>query len=272
MQAMLDELDPIEWLNGFKLIQNRLFVPDSEAIDHAFTLEAQVLEELDLKVHRPLTGRVNGGVYNMQNDSTKNWNVPIIIDSGCSISLTPFMEDFVTPLEPASVEEMEGIGNKVKVHGKGWVEWRIRDVYGRIIVIKTQAYYVPCAKIRLFSPQTYFQENKGGSCLLEWDKVTLTAPDGTEGEFPYNHGSNLPLMFQDWIESGGLSSHCIFNLETGDAIEHTARLMDENNINLQANQKELSLWHYRLCHVGFSLIQSLMRPIKRDFGRIHNHL
>ena len=149
---------------------------------------------------------------------------------------------------------MEGIGNKVKVHGIGWIEWRIRDVRQRVITVKTRAYYVPSAKVRLFSPQTYFQENGAGSCLLKWDKCTLTNPSGEVGVFPYNLGNNLPLMLPDWLSpdsnhpTAGLTSHALMGVQYDEIITETAKLLEENNVNLSASQKELCLWHYRLCH------------------------
>ena len=173
-------------------------------------------------------------------------------------------EDFIEAIHPATVKDLEGIGNKVPVEGIGMIEWRVRDVFGRILIIQTRAYFVPKASIRLFSPQTYFQEHRGGSALFEWDKVTLTVPDGAIGEFPYNSHSNLPLMLQDWVPEAGLCSHTMCNLSKGDFIEQTSRLLEQNNLNLDGNGKELSLWHYRLCHIGFGRIQELMYPSKKD--------
>jgi hypothetical protein len=46
------------------------------------------------------------------------------------------------------------------------------------------AHFVPEAKIRLFSPQVYFQENNGSTCELTKDKIKLSLPEGTDLEFP----------------------------------------------------------------------------------------
>ena len=50
--------------------------------------------------------------------------------------------------------------------GKGLKEWEIRDLWGVTHVIQTEAYYIPKATIRLFSPQSYFQEQQGGKCVV----------------------------------------------------------------------------------------------------------
>jgi hypothetical protein len=38
------------------------------------------------------------------------------------------------------------------------MEWQIRDVLGTVRTIRTRGYLVKSAKVRLFSPQTYFKE------------------------------------------------------------------------------------------------------------------
>ena len=95
------------------------------------------------------------GAYLLGN--LRRTDVPIVIDTGASFSLTPFMENFVSPLEPADTDSMSGLADSVKVHGMGWVEWSIRDTFGQVALNKTKAYYVPSAEIRLMSPQSYFR-------------------------------------------------------------------------------------------------------------------
>lgn len=61
----------------------------------------------------------------------------------------------------------------------------IRDALGTVRRIKTEAYYVPDASIRLFSPQRYFQERQRGHLHLDKDAVELETEDGTSLRFPY---------------------------------------------------------------------------------------
>ena len=260
----IEGFDPSESYLQETTIRNHLLtkVPSEDRIASAFYDEAIILEDLELET--PRIGDSNAGVYNMERTQS-HWDIPIVIDTGCSLSLTPFAEDFVSKIRPCSVKELRGIGNKVAVKGKGWVEWRVRDVWGHIVVIKTEAYYVPSAKIRLLSPQKFFQESHAGSAHFEWNKVTLTCPDGSVGEFPYQRCSNLPIMLQDHVPTAGLGRHTVFKLTTGDFLKQCARLLDPNNNNLDGNSKELNLWHYRLGHRGFGHIQDLMHQSKQDF-------
>ena len=79
--------------------------------------------------------------------------VPIVIDSGASISLTANYNNFVGPICPVTITELRGLSHTTKVHGVGKVEWTVRDMFGAMRTIKTQAYYIPDATVRLFSPQ-----------------------------------------------------------------------------------------------------------------------
>ena len=56
--------------------------------------------------------------------------LPIVIDSGASISLTANYNDFVGPIRPATITELRGLSHTTKVHGVGKVEWTVRDVFG----------------------------------------------------------------------------------------------------------------------------------------------
>jgi hypothetical protein len=90
--------------------------------------------------------------------------------------------------------ELNGLSSMTAVEGFGTVEWTISNLFGTMRTIGTQAYYVPQATIRLFSPQAYFQETNAGQYLMTAQGSVLTLADGSKLEFPYNHGSNLPLM------------------------------------------------------------------------------
>ena len=121
-------------------------------------------------------------------------SVPIVIDTGCSMSITPFLDDFTTELRSAQDESMQGLKDSVQVQGVGWVDWTIRDVFNRAALVRTQAYYVPEAKIRLLSTQTYLQEQEQGTLLQDQDKIILMTPHEEQLTFPHDPGSDLPLM------------------------------------------------------------------------------
>ena len=83
-------------------------------------------------------------------------DLPIVIDTGASVTLTPSAADFVGPISPSHKSRIRGLNSTTIVADVGTIEWSIQDALGTIRVIRTEAYYVPDASIRLFSPQKDF--------------------------------------------------------------------------------------------------------------------
>jgi hypothetical protein len=98
--------------------------------------------------------------------SNKPGDLPIVIDTGASLSLTPIWDDFIGNLEETPLSKLIGLSSKTEVIGVGTVEFTIQVLFGVVRTIHTRAYYVPKATIRLFSPQSYFQEQDAGSCMV----------------------------------------------------------------------------------------------------------
>ena len=143
---------------------------------------------------------------------------------------------------------MRGIKSSIPVKGIGTVEWTIRDVFNNIAIIRTSAYYVPDADIRLFSPQTYIDEqevNSPARMILTKGKLELTTAEGNILTFPINPGNNLPLMFTDSSANfAGLSQNLVLKIGNNDeALQKTKSLLEENH-NLSKPQKELLRLHY----------------------------
>jgi hypothetical protein len=212
-------------------------------------------------------------------------DMPIVIDSGASRSLTPNRDDFTTfrPLD----SKINGIGAQSKICGVGTVRWRIIDMKDKLHVIETQAYYVPDASIRLYSPQFHFKENMRGRLVLDCNGVKLHLPNGATLktlEFPFQTSSNLPLIlpashpavnralytpssvegFFQSFDSVLPKFHPVYeniDVAIGDHDLHSF-LVDSTNSNLSKAQKELLVWHWKLGHVDMNRLQKLMHPLK----------
>ena len=193
--------------------------------------------------------------------------LPIVIDSGASISLTANYNDFVGPIRPATITELQGLSHTTKVHGVGQVKWTVRDVFGTTRIIKTQAYYVPEATVRLFSPQTYFREQQKGHLQLDHSRTTLELHDGSVLHFPYNATNNLPLMLPTEPSHVGLTFDDATVLGDGHSVHNYMSVADESNQNLTRAQKELLLWHWKLGHANLQWIQTLCREPTRTHCR-----
>ena len=187
-------------------------------------------------------------------------NLPIVIDSGASLSLTPVLEDFIGDLKPAHIKDLNGLSSKISVVGVGTVRWTICDLFGVVRSIETTAYYVPQATIRLFSPQSYFQENDAGKCVITAKKSVLTLADDTELEFPHNPGSNLPFMLLAERYKGFVGVTYEDAVALGDQCALDGLFLsvaDETNQNLSSSSRELLLWHWCLGHANMQWVQRL---------------
>ena len=126
---------------------------------------------------------------------TKQSSLPTVIDSGASMSLSPLRSDFVTFKECSTT--ISGVSAKAQVQGTGTVRWRIADQHGVPCIIETEAYYVPEAGIRLYSPQHHFREHSSGCLFLMHNECVLRVPHSSQNlSFPYQPLSQLPLMLQ----------------------------------------------------------------------------
>jgi hypothetical protein len=78
-------------------------------------------------------------------DSGEAQQVPIVFDTGCLMSITPFKSlDFVGPIEKTNVKELNAVKDTVPIEGIGLVEWTVeQDWNHQVGQIQTQAYYVP---------------------------------------------------------------------------------------------------------------------------------
>jgi hypothetical protein len=80
--------------------------------------------------------------------------LPVIFDTGATISVSPRESDFISWEEQGDVRtKLNGLSGCTDVLGIGIVSWTIRDDRGRRHTIRTRAYYVPSTRVRLLSPQ-----------------------------------------------------------------------------------------------------------------------
>ena len=98
-----------------------------------------------------------GNIFLMEGDSPE---LPIVLDTGASKSLTPNRTDFI--LFKATKSTVSGIGAASRVEGVGTVRWKIFDQNGVETTIETLALYMPTARVRLYSPQAHFKEYQVG--------------------------------------------------------------------------------------------------------------
>jgi hypothetical protein len=296
----------IDALDHYRTIQSLLPSSQYKSIDPAslqfqrILLEARGLQT-SIKQYGEVLPLSSPAIY----VSTNKDDLPIVIDTGASCTITPTLSDFIstpTKSDTASLGSLTTV--QTKVSGQGLIEWDIEDVNGVLKKLRTISYYVPEATIRLFSPQAYFKANPKGSLTLNIDGIFIHMPCGTSLKFPIQSGSNLPIMLTRQAlhrsrtqnstsnfksphkpslntMSNILSFICsttydhfvhgtVFHLQHAGAMAALISddaVLKQANSNLSPEQKELLLWHYRLGHIGISRVQSLLqKPRTNSFN------
>ena len=262
-QQLFEQLDPLEWYHQLKNLMephSLLRTRTEVSVLQSLIMTADLLKEHGLSDILPSEKGYHGFI-SQDHDQDR---MPIVIDTGCSFSLTPNRDDFVGTLNETANGSMKGLTDSVNIEGIGWVEWTVRDIFNKVHIIRTQAYYVPKATIRLFSPQAWMQENQSGQMRSTWDKTVLVFPEGDELEFPYQHHNNLPMMLPDI--QGTCHGIGLINLKNEEGLSKAFDILDDNNRNITKSEKEVLLWHNRLAHAGLAWILDLMRSRKNEVG------
>ena len=201
-----------------------------------------------------------------------NLRQPVIIDTGASISCSPSKDDFVGEIKDVSKDTiLNSLTDTIEIAGIGTVEWVIRDPSGNLALIRTTAYYIKEAEVRLFSPQCYFREQYAQrqidlSCTFDRRSLDLHLGDDQMLRFPYSDGGQVPYMLTD-----DRATEPVVDRDTGIALfasqeEEIQSLLKVDNHNLKPDAQELTLWHQRLSHAGFQWVQDLMRDRKEEVG------
>ena len=193
-------------------------------------------------------------------------HIPVVFDSGASISITPERTDFVEFSANVDGTTLTGITSSAICKGKGLIELTVLDDNGSKKYIKTEALYVPEAKVKLLSIQRYCSKVKGGArfsvdsegCVFEFPR----SEGGGKLTFDLESNNMLPqtLTVKQW------SRKLIKGKEKSDI--KTFTVVATENLNLDSSQKQLLEWHYRLGHFNMNWIRALIRqqilPVRRQ--------
>ena len=196
---------------------------------------------------------------------------PPIIDTGASDSLTPLAGDFKDNIiHPADLKSLQQVNGSTQVCGAGMDDWEIQGMVRTKATIKTTAYFVLAASIRLFSPQAYIGNCPTANLVLDCKGLCFQLRCGTILQFPCNPSSNLPFMLTESLlahqrEAAGQSvqspptasaqatyrdtaSPILVNSTAAAGLIEQHQVLTDNNHNLSNSQKELLSWHSRWGH------------------------
>lgn len=172
-----------------------------------------------------------------------------IPDSGCSVTCTNNMSDFI----PGTVEHMDkpvqlgGIGGDLMVTVTGRVHWETLDKHGQVVPIQPKAIYHLDLPTWLLSPQAFLRDE---SQNLE-DHFRI---HGHKVEW-HMDGQHLLTM---GFDNSFLPRITLFPKGKAESsLQAMVSVVDDSNRNLSVWNKIWMRWHIRLGHLGFHHIRKL---------------
>jgi hypothetical protein len=182
----------------------------------------------------------------------------LIVDTGCSVSATACLDDFLpntltTLQQPV---EMEGIAGGLVIKQQGRVRYELLTDDGNVHELETTAYYMPELPCRLFSPQAHFQGLYQSG--LDPRQTCDFAIKRNVGKITWETGSTTTVNF---CETTHLPRLRVYRkaLESAKALALKGCVTNEVNQNLTAKQKLALRFHFRLGHISFQHVQWLGR-------------
>ena len=137
----------------------------------------------------------------------------------------------------------------MEVGGEGTVLWSFYDDYGVIQHIQVYAYYIPTSPVRLFSPQHYFRQEKGGNFRLDADGCVFDFVSNKTLTCIYSKESHLPIVLASKRNVMSKSKFSGQAYLTADSSE---------KLNISKAQEELLLWSGILGYYDIADTQRLM--------------
>jgi hypothetical protein len=181
--------------------------------------------------------------------------VPLIIDTGASVSISPYKTDFTTPIRPVQQIQIKGIASGLSVAGIGDMSFTFTNDHGEHqTVLLKDSLYVPHCTVRLLCPRQIGAVtcNKLDGFNALSDDPILTV-DGKRTTITYDSISQLPLLYTN----PGISTYqrYICNLTL---MKPTTNQTNEL-INLSRNQRLKLHLHEACAHERFTNLNRWIR-------------
>ena len=187
-------------------------------------------------------------------------SVPIIVDSGASVSLTHSMQDFISYEVYANPTMVTGITSGLQIQGQGTIAWHVVNDHGHVVpIIVRNVQYVPELPMRLFSPQQLLRQDEDPKrffsmyptcAILRWDWNIV--------QVPYDNGSSLPILH---TAEGNRRYKAYLGQQLDRSIDsvNDAVTQREHMPHLTQREQAYIRWHYRLGHPSEHIMHSLAR-------------
>ncbi len=134
---------PLDWLGLHEICNGTKHVYLSSSTKHDWHL-------------LPSPAAYNAGLLLGQVDllhASSSAKFPVIFDSGATLAISPDKNDFAGAIRPLHNRHLGGMANGLIIEGIGRIEWGFKTPTNQVMVIHSECYYVPDAKVWLLSPQ-----------------------------------------------------------------------------------------------------------------------
>ena len=159
-----------------------------------------------------------------------------MFDSGASISITPYAEDFVGDIDhniDPSTKMLLGISSATNIVGVGKMSLLVYTDTGAKHKLETKAYLVPDARVRLLSLCRYRDEYPNQGCSFTINDA------GCCFRFPRSEGGGTVTF--NYRGSNSIPRTTAFSQQFGKPsppMGQTFMVLEDSNMNLTASQKE----------------------------------
>jgi hypothetical protein len=184
--------------------------------------------------------------------------VPLIIDTGASISVTPYTTDFTSAIKPVQAVEIKGIAAGLQVCGVGDISYSFYNDDNELQTITLRDYlYVPQCTARLLCPRQIGISTgnplDGFNAISDKSILTVHARSTT---IQYDTVSQLPILY---TASGMSSFHRFCANQSYVAQQPDAIPTPFMYQNLTPNQQRKMHMHERCAHAHWDQVNAWIR-------------
>jgi hypothetical protein len=123
--------------------------------------------------------------------------VPLVIDTGASVTVTPYVTDLTSAITPVQLVEIKGIAEGLQVRGNGTVCYNYYNNAGDLVNLTIpNCLYVPQCTARLLCPRqvaTITQHPDDGFYAKQQSSILYY--NGQPTTITYDSTSGLPLLY-----------------------------------------------------------------------------
>ena len=191
----------------------------------------------------------------LMNAMKGNSTFQVVWDSSASHCVIHDKRDFISDIkDPGAIRRVKGINAGLDVTGVGIVQWSILDENGGLRHLQLPALLVPECDSRLLSTSVLLQQYDNEHLIQQSTFIRLSGNP--------NSSDRASVLVHYDRRSGLLKATMHRMPEVENAVAYlgqTISAVRDENLNLSPAEKELLKWHYRLGHLSFRRIQSLLR-------------